>query len=821
VFERSASLVRPNFISGIAGGISVEDLAAIRSIPGVDIAAPIAMVGFVATAASWIQALPHERAAAYQVTVTSTGDAGESHYPVDDRYLVVEPDGGIRPTDMFKGKGVLMTPHGSLACDQALQCFAPRLCLDETCSQSGASLPGFDIATASYSLYVIQPLVIAGIDPEAEAHLAGLDRCVVQGRYLTARDDPVDLDPTGTTTNLERIPVLRSGRSFVDEALRLEVSRSMNVNSLYQGASPTEIGDWTPTAISERSVQQLYAEYLSSASASTDGDPFPIWTAGDVAYEAIGPKRLRPLTTSSNLNLYVQFQGGVGMNGPDALIPPAARDVAFRAVDVHPDGYPYAQGSPYRLKNFDTVGVYDPECVPGWDPLTGGKLDAYSYPTVTLENGATLTPTRSLSGYINSPPLVLTTLDAAAWLSDPERFQGQPGSRFISAIRIRVTAVTLPGALSEARLAEVASEIHLRTGLDVDVVKGSSPTDISIELPAGQFGRPAHTATEGWSAKGVVIRFVTALDTQASGLLLILILYASVLLATASFISVQRRRREFAVLRALGWSASRLASLIEAEILIVGLASGALVLAASIAGVAILGGASGPKFLTSSVLVVLVAAASGTLPAAFVLRRSPAVALQGRGRVRAAGELRTIASLAWREVMVQSRLETILSVAMLALGSMAIGSIILVGAAFNGHLDVTVLGRYVTARAEPYHLVLAVLIVCLAAIENAQLLTLSYLERRQQFATLRALGWPAGALRQLLAWEALFVATLGCVISGFVVVALGMVAGVLLPTVITAATLGAAAAIFASIIASTAVVWSVGGRPVLEGLVDE
>ena len=45
--EVQDGLVRPNFMAGVHGGISPDQLAAIRSIPGVEVAAPIAMVGFV------------------------------------------------------------------------------------------------------------------------------------------------------------------------------------------------------------------------------------------------------------------------------------------------------------------------------------------------------------------------------------------------------------------------------------------------------------------------------------------------------------------------------------------------------------------------------------------------------------------------------------------------------------------------------------------------------------------------------------------------------------------------------------------------------
>src|SRR5450759_500474 len=45
--EVGQGLVRPNFLSGLVGGISMADLAQIRAISGVEVAAPIAVLGFI------------------------------------------------------------------------------------------------------------------------------------------------------------------------------------------------------------------------------------------------------------------------------------------------------------------------------------------------------------------------------------------------------------------------------------------------------------------------------------------------------------------------------------------------------------------------------------------------------------------------------------------------------------------------------------------------------------------------------------------------------------------------------------------------------
>jgi len=45
--EKSQGLVQPGFLTGIYGGITLDQWAKIKALPGIDVAAPVAMVGYV------------------------------------------------------------------------------------------------------------------------------------------------------------------------------------------------------------------------------------------------------------------------------------------------------------------------------------------------------------------------------------------------------------------------------------------------------------------------------------------------------------------------------------------------------------------------------------------------------------------------------------------------------------------------------------------------------------------------------------------------------------------------------------------------------
>ena len=95
--ERSAGLVRPNYATGVHGGITLAQLAAIRRSTGVAVAAPLAVVGAVNWPSAYLRPLKAQPGAGpvtvYQVTSATDGDGGLSRYRVDRRYVVVATQG--------------------------------------------------------------------------------------------------------------------------------------------------------------------------------------------------------------------------------------------------------------------------------------------------------------------------------------------------------------------------------------------------------------------------------------------------------------------------------------------------------------------------------------------------------------------------------------------------------------------------------------------------------------------------------------------------------------------------------------------------------
>ncbi|HMH36265.1 MAG TPA: hypothetical protein VK584_04950, partial [Streptosporangiaceae bacterium] len=514
--EARHGLVRPNYVSGLAnGGITRAQVEAIRRIPGVSIAAPVAIVGAVNWATGGFGVLlGHEPAprplAVYKLVIDSTTDAGLSRATVETHYVVVAAEGTVRYAEGTRD-ATLELRGRTIDCSYPVTCFAPVECDHGQCG------PPAD--PPNHGVEVLQPIVIAGVDPAAETALLGLDRCVTRGRALLPGDQPAAAsgrDPPGT-----RIPVLVSTRSFVDETFTGHLTRAADAAALLRGAQPQALASWQPVREVKTSADQLYRAYLPRV--GDEVDEWPIWSIGDVSYrERPGGLHLEATTRRPDPSIY-QRRNTSSAIPASVTTPPAVRDRWFRTVTQH--GYDGAEGNRY----WTVVGTYNPDCLPGFDPLAGGGLETYAAPTVRLADGRELRPNRSLAGYINPPPLLLTTLGGAAWLSDPKRFDGRPGAAFISVVRVKLAGLGEPGPLAEARIGRVAAEIRDATGLRVDVVKGASPRDVQIDLPAGRFGRPALTVREPWSVKGVAFRFSEAVSAQNLALFTLALAGATIL----------------------------------------------------------------------------------------------------------------------------------------------------------------------------------------------------------------------------------------------------------------------------------------------------
>ncbi|HYT26429.1 MAG TPA: FtsX-like permease family protein, partial [Actinomycetota bacterium] len=600
-------LVRQNYLGGIFGGITRRQYEDVKRIPDVEVAAPIANLGYVAP----IQKLPvtidrkvlqldRDQVQLYRLRYRWLANHGLSRYEGGSVYAYYTRAHELVAVDGFPAevlpdgtRAQVCNPEHRMPAGSYLACFSER-------SPKVARLAGLPAGAVGGRADLHAPILLAAVDPLQEARLVGLDRAVVDGRFL--RDsDRVTAAPPGTGgMRVRTIPVVASSRLYVDQVLETSVERlhlPAGVDVARTLASPGAgrfVAGLRGQVVQRRhtSPLPLYERTLERWNGPvTDLDLLvnAYWTVSPVAYRPLPGGRVAPVPTTNPDDVWrLRFSGTVRLPGSD--------DVQYRAVHLHDGSTDVDQAGVVRAPAVRVVGRFDPERLPGFNPLSQVPLETYYPPEAEGADAASrkalggrpLRPTTNIGGYLAQPPLLLTTIQALDAMTDPATYPTADHAAPISVIRIRVAGVTGPDRVSRERIRRVAAAVVARTGLAVDVTAGSSPHSLLVDLPAGRDGQPPLLVSEGWVKKGAAIVILAALDRKSVALFFLVLLTCACFVANGAFAAVRARRTEIGTLRCLGWSAGRVFAVVLGEVAAIGLAAGILGTALAAAGVRVL-----------------------------------------------------------------------------------------------------------------------------------------------------------------------------------------------------------------------------------------
>jgi putative ABC transport system permease protein len=798
--ETQQSLVRPDSLSGTYGGITLDQVQRISGLAGVDVAAPIAMAGSVNLEVyNWFDitslvdfSLDEQ---VIRVDPTFNSDRGLSHATAKPSYVYLTKhpltwvdfsqstgshtrfrDGEYLNNDVLCGGMVaaldLSTPEHRPLCEdfftgglgpdtEAAEVTIIGLNPDHTFSSNSAAGES-RTKTLEAGVRSNLPMTVAAIDPAAEAKLFGLDHAVTLGRYLNLSDKTGD--KAHDNGAVQTVPVLASSHSYFDATTEVSFARLAPGTSVLGVGQPALASTLDKAAVAAQlgrqhvnAEQYLQKRLTDSVNNPAQGVMFGnLVQVGAPEYQRRGDGGLVARAVPNNAFAYDRDNIG------GYTYPWLTDDVSFRTLS------PIAPTAPESVYASRVVGMYDPAKVTGFDALNQMALETYRPPGVTggddrsrqLLGNQPLLPDSNAAGYLATPPLMLTTLDALPHLT--RRSEQAP----VSAVRVRVKDVTGFSKASRERVRLVAEQVATETGLDVDIVYGSSMAPQAVELPVGKFGRPALTLTEGWSKKGVAAAIVSAVDRKSAVLFLLVLIVCALFLLNAVTAAVRDRRAELAVLSCLGWPGRRIGFAILAEVLAIGAVAGVLALAVA----APLGWLFHVRLSWWHALLALPIALgltllSGLVPAIRAARAHPAGALRPPvTRRRRPRSPRTVLGLAWANLArVPGR--TLLGATALAIGIAALTLVAAITFAFRGAVVGTLLGDAVAMRVRGVDTVAVAATVLLGAFAVADVLYLNIRERADELASLRAAGWTDGALGRLVTYEGLVIGVIGALVG--------------------------------------------------------
>ena len=629
--------------------------------------------------------------------------------------------------------------------------------------------------------------LVVGIDPEAEDQLIGL-ASFATGQYL--RPGVSDLIDQATGRQAVGVPVLTAEGSPIPGELSVSVS-------LVEGLTPAQVED---ALASEPITSQAEYETRIERIAAL-GRTIPVSSDSAALADLLLPVRHANVSLSAEGRLtgVEAPSGGLAIDNNVVLIPhlgtyrPAGGGESQLSLEPQgaweelvdpqldkarpPDWQrPSATfgGDSTVFREIEVsvppafklvpIGTFDRQAISATSAAATNYVPLGIYADIPREMiedangqavGGSVPVSINPAGINPLPPVGLTNLEAVEALR---------GERFIDAIRVRVAGITGYSAASIQKVESVARQILGVTGLHVDVVAGSSPVDVRVAVPG------VGVMSERWTTLGTAARIVTGAEGLSGILLAAVGLVVAAYLAAFGVFLTAEQAAELEVLRRVGWRRRSIVGLLVTQA--TGL--GALAAALSAGLVTVLAAASGSQIpawaiaaMAALVLLAhLVAAGAATLIRRG-RRRTPA-ASHGP-RLSGARPIGMALSLA-REDPVRA----IVVVAALTLSLSVAGLVAAVEITSAGELRTTLLGQAVALRLAPYHLLAAAAALFAAGALTLDAALLAVERRLSLIGTLRAVGWRARDVRRLITAEVLAPAVMAGLLAAFVVSSAGI-----------------------------------------------
>lgn len=733
-------LLDPNYLSGLDGGISRRQYEQIKMIQDVEVAAPIAMIGNALYSTKLTEQGELElQEGIYRMTTEETSNDGiQKQSNVFSSYFAV---GNYE---------ILGNKYRNKGPDYFLKL-----------------LPGFPENYLSSS----RRIMLAGIDPEQETKLVGLEQAIIDkgpSRYFTNKDTSINrLLGEESEVSLSDIPVIINRQSFTNTDIhytieRLDLSFDQEVADetlkMLEDSGGKKYLD-TLKAIERQdytySDQEIYSRVVNSISGSDAETGTPYGENHLVDYEVMLSERPSPL-------LYEDVSSPFPERWPYAYeiqthqVPDFPESRSFRPYN----SFGFINGGEFPRINPKWIGFYDVSKLEvSMDPTNELPMETYRPATAELVVDPSrmpinppklLKPAEFALDFLSTPPSMLTTIEAAELIM---------GEKPISAIRIKVAGTDDLSDDSQQIVERVAKEIEAQTGLLTDITVGSSPQPTLVRVPAINDEEEVGWFQQPWVSIGSSITLFRETKIGFAGIIASTMAVAIIYVWASSLVSLLARRKEFAVLLAVGWRPIQLSKLLFMESAIIGTFA-ALISWLMLGFVYITEGATvlPSRFILTGLFGFSVYLLGAFIPGIVVRQISPYEAMQTGEISKASGRLirtRGLLSMAFNHFTGKWKRNS-LSIIAIALPTGLLALFLYVTVRLQGIMYTTWLGQYVALEVGLVHYTAMAVAVVIAILTTAEIMWQNIAERQGEIALLKAVGWKNRTVRLLVLTEGLF-----------------------------------------------------------------
>ncbi|MGG0664984.1 hypothetical protein ABE042_12835 [Viridibacillus arvi] len=436
--EKEVGMVEENYIGDSQGGISIQEWEKIKQNPTIEVAAPVASIGYFSGKKTSVE-LPQLDESTRFTWEFYTSDGQKEYSLSEPQSLVYFKESEPGNTQYLK---VL---HNETASGATLDVMLPQ----------------------TYHL-------LAAIDIESEQKLTNVDYSELKNEF-----DSFSLDVIiKTFGNIPIIKVIQREDINIPIKMKLKADTlTLDISDYRKKLSLTE-KDWLMSA-DRNKIKQVIGELNTKKPASTseheidltffqkpfDGtavkinNQFKVDLASDFASDRgettvyYTAEKLDYNSENDILNIKIIENGQ----------PPSYKKIVKKGESL------YNGVKPKFL--IEQVGIFSPK-VDKESKLSSSPLGIYATSEIKTEKGQVLKPTTVPGSFIPQPAGGLITLESAEIIK---------GSKPIDAIRVRVAGISKYNKLAQQKIEKVATKL-LQDGYEVDIVAGSSFKNATLEV---------------------------------------------------------------------------------------------------------------------------------------------------------------------------------------------------------------------------------------------------------------------------------------------------------------------------------------------------
>jgi putative ABC transport system permease protein len=513
--EKKYGLVEENYLGIGQGGISIRDYEKIKSLDGVDIAAPIASLGyFTGISRAIVLPMPDR---SERISVQFYTSDGIHRYPVGP-----------------KGTGYVINNSGTDTIDKL------------------ADFHIFNAFMSTRNPAVIIPQtyhLLVAIDPDSEEKLTG-----ISFKKLKTKNRPFYYDKL-TFGNAPIFPVMKLTDAVVPLSANIEVedlrTDPSTVSSLKQKYGIKE--DQRFAKVLKRG-EATYKKLLNDLDHYVSGNK-RTYTIDISKY--LDPFLSNPLMIDKNYHIKMNTEVAILQDAGNTSVYYKTSDISYEIENVnqrllavrelgkigHIPVYRETKKMGVARSESDKVpfvlnpvGSYSEKMK--INKLTASPLGIYGLtPTVSKETGKTVHSTILPGSYVSSPASGVTTLAAAKLIK---------GQKPIDVIRIRVGGIHDYNEAAEKKIRDVAGKIA-SLGFDVDIVAGASYQKMDVDVEG-----TGHVL-EPWTTLGAAVTIHNSWNGLAVMLMISFAIIGVLYLFTRLAFWRVDKQKENLLLTQLGW----------------------------------------------------------------------------------------------------------------------------------------------------------------------------------------------------------------------------------------------------------------------------